>query len=667
MKKRLFVGNLSSTVKQDELREKFARFGKVEDVEVHTRRDESGNPFKTFAYLDMDLSQENLVSCIKTYHGAKWKGSEMLVQVAKESYIQRIQREAKSLQSKKEESSEAALLSQHPNNSGSNRPVCVKVENIEEKFRRLAGQPGHVEKPWAPGAKKRLVANPATDFAKEKASLFEDDDEELGCAPLPRGAPNARAFRDRGGVQPYKSEEAGDPLGWASGGVVSFWETPSRLSGEEKHRADNAKRLASLEQRMAQAKSQKELLRSALTSVDSMAQKNNRKTVFEDSDEEEEAGSSRRPTRPTEATHTLPPAKFSLFDEDSGEELEDGEEQLERDFRLRPHFEGRKGQKVLALQSRIGTDERFRLNERFLESDEDGDNSQDEEGGSGEVGDERSRNLDILRDVLGGQLKEGPKTRPKQVFKDTSRLRFDPAKEASSKFELKPEALPKPRKKKGAEQAPQDAPLPEVSGEQFYEVSSALKNVLDGGRAHAPEETPGFSFSHMFERELGNGDADPFAENERMEGAEEKEYRDNVKSVDKSRLKVNPWEQTPFEHDSSEEEDNGVGAEGAAFAAKAFRQPPAQSSDTMVKEVDDERFATEVDRPLFFFVPGDRRLLEGARFFRCRSDPDTVRENWQAAKAKLLPIMMSKRKLARRAAERKFGKKKGRLGKRRNK
>lgn len=63
MKKRLFVGNLSSTVKQDELREKFERFGHVENVEVHTKRDECGNPFKTFAYLDMELGQENLVSC----------------------------------------------------------------------------------------------------------------------------------------------------------------------------------------------------------------------------------------------------------------------------------------------------------------------------------------------------------------------------------------------------------------------------------------------------------------------------------------------------------------------------------------------------------------------------------------------------------------------------
>ncbi|KAG0420916.1 hypothetical protein HPB47_003175 [Ixodes persulcatus] len=267
MKKRLFVGNLSSTVKQDELREKFERFGHVENVEVHTKRDECGNPFKTFAYLDMELGQENLVSCIKTYHGAKWKGSEMLVQVAKESYIQRIQREAKSLQQKKEESG-AATLSQHANDSGIVHPVRVKVENIEEKFRRLAGQPERVAKSIAPGAKKRLAANSATDFAKAKASLFEDDDEATRVLPSSgvgrlRRTQDASASRDRVGPD----GGGGDPRGWSSGGVVSFWEASGRPSGEEKHQADNAKRLASLERRVAQARSQKELLKSALTSV----------------------------------------------------------------------------------------------------------------------------------------------------------------------------------------------------------------------------------------------------------------------------------------------------------------------------------------------------------------------------------------------------------------
>ncbi|CAN8017757.1 unnamed protein product [Ixodes persulcatus] len=658
MKKRLFVGNLSSTVKQDELREKFERFGHVENVEVHTKRDECGNPFKTFAYLDMELGQENLVSCIKTYHGAKWKGSEMLVQVAKESYIQRIQREAKSLQQKKEESG-AATLSQHANDSGIVHPVRVKVENIEEKFRRLAGQPERVAKSIAPGAKKRLAANSATDFAKAKASLFEDDDEATRVLPSSgvgrlRQTQDASASRDRVGPD----GGGGDPRGWSSGGVVSFWEASGRPSGEEKHQADNAKRLASLERRVAQARSQKELLKSALTSVVKRRRKNAELTGTAENPNFPGRRAQRSTSRVLRGRQLTRPARIppSL-----GRSVAVALERLKK-TRLAPERPSHRSEPVLALQSRIGTDERFRLNERFLESDEDGDDSHVEEVNSADVGDERSRNLNILRDVLGGQLGDGPKTRPKPVFKDTSRLRFDPAKEASSKFEVKSDALPKPKKKKGVEQAPEAAPPPEVSGEQFYEVSGALKSALDVGRAQG---AAGFSFSHLFERKLENGVVDPFAENERTEGVEEEEYRDTVKSVDKSRLKVNPWEQTPFEHDSSEEEEDGVGTEGAAFAAKAARQAMPQSGDAVIKEVDDERFATEVDRPLFFFVPGDRRLLEGARFFRCRSDPDTIRENWQATKAKLLPIMMSKRKLARRAAERKFGKKKAnwRLGK----
>lgn len=66
--------------------------------------------------------------------------------------------------------------------------------------------------------------------------------------------------------------------------------------------------------------------------------------MFEDSDEEE--GNRHRTTGPSAAARTPPLTKFSLFEEDSGEEPADEVEQLERDFRLRPHFEGKKGQKV---------------------------------------------------------------------------------------------------------------------------------------------------------------------------------------------------------------------------------------------------------------------------------------------------------------------------------
>ncbi|KAK8771395.1 hypothetical protein V5799_025361 [Amblyomma americanum] len=64
---------------------------------------------------------------------------------------------------------------------------------------------------------------------------------------------------------------------------------------------------------------------------------------------------------------------------------------------------------------------------------------------------------------------------------------------------------------------------------------------------------------------------------------------------------------------------------------------------------------------------GDTLRNEGAKFFRCQSDPETIRNNFFDGKTALVKLMLSKRKMAKRALERKHGKKVGsqqwRLGK----
>lgn len=60
-------------------------------------------------------------------------------------------------------------------------------------------------------------------------------------------------------------------------------------------------------------------------------------------------------------------ASGRLFD--NSEDEESGSEDDSHRFRIKPQFEGRAGQKLLDLQSRFGTDDRFRMDSRFLESD----------------------------------------------------------------------------------------------------------------------------------------------------------------------------------------------------------------------------------------------------------------------------------------------------------
>lgn len=45
--RRLYVGGLSHTVTQKDLKDRFGKFGDVEDVELRTRRDEDGEECRT--------------------------------------------------------------------------------------------------------------------------------------------------------------------------------------------------------------------------------------------------------------------------------------------------------------------------------------------------------------------------------------------------------------------------------------------------------------------------------------------------------------------------------------------------------------------------------------------------------------------------------------------
>ncbi|GFR70312.1 nucleolar protein 8 [Elysia marginata] len=89
LSKRLFIGGLSENVSESELLERFSRFGKVTDVSLKTRIDEAGAPLKSFAHLNLQGDEASIKKCFSTYQNAKWKGSVMKLQYAKESVLER--------------------------------------------------------------------------------------------------------------------------------------------------------------------------------------------------------------------------------------------------------------------------------------------------------------------------------------------------------------------------------------------------------------------------------------------------------------------------------------------------------------------------------------------------------------------------------------------------
>ena len=92
--KRLFVGGLYEGVSEQDLRLKFKLFGDVKDLEIISRHEaSSGDHIKTFAYLNIGMCEKNFRKCLATYNKCNWKGHVLKVEVAREDYLTRLQKE----------------------------------------------------------------------------------------------------------------------------------------------------------------------------------------------------------------------------------------------------------------------------------------------------------------------------------------------------------------------------------------------------------------------------------------------------------------------------------------------------------------------------------------------------------------------------------------------
>uniref|UniRef100_A0A665VF80 Nucleolar protein 8 n=1 Tax=Echeneis naucrates TaxID=173247 RepID=A0A665VF80_ECHNA len=91
--RRLYIGGLSHSVTQKDLKDRFGKFGDVQDVELRTRRDEEGVPYKTFGYINIDISDADLKKCLTVLNKSKWKGGTLQIETAKESFLHRLSEE----------------------------------------------------------------------------------------------------------------------------------------------------------------------------------------------------------------------------------------------------------------------------------------------------------------------------------------------------------------------------------------------------------------------------------------------------------------------------------------------------------------------------------------------------------------------------------------------
>ncbi|KAK6480725.1 nucleolar protein 8-like [Huso huso] len=463
----------------------------------------------------------------------------------------------------------------------------------------------------------------------------------------------------------------------------------SKPENVRKHQQDNEKRLAALQQRQNEAEEQKKLIQGALSKLDTPETSTSKHILF---DSEEESDRESRQT--DEKTESCSEMKKSLFeeseessDEDQGipnkaelgakefknkaagklfesEDDEDAhsEEDGER-FQIKPQYEGKAGKKLMELQSRFGRDERFRMDSRFLESDnEEFDNTEEimkpNTAEEEELAEEKKKNLEILQNLLhiNVQTAEPSKeTAKKKTFRDVTALHYDPTREEHAAFETKIEEPKKESKAERRRNREEAEKLPEVSKEIYYDVAVDFKEVFSSTKtkvedkaeiawdqevdevsdmdtaaeSQAAQHAFNFLSDTTAENEQSAGFKFSFFGDDPVDEIHEKEDLYKIESLKSAKI---TWQEDQRFQDSSSEEEEDEQESG---------------EKTQITTTDNETLPGK-KMNFFFFLKDDERLKEGPKMF-CRSiNLEEERERWEDSRSLLIEEYRKRHKDARR-------------------
>ncbi|NXW06734.1 NOL8 protein, partial [Fregetta grallaria] len=416
---------------------------------------------------------------------------------------------------------------------------------------------------------------------------------------------------------------------------------------KKKQLQDNQRRLEALEERQKERELQKKLIQGALSNLDSQPAGKHKHIIF-NSDVESEAevdemlkkDASLGNTHDEVSDESAPKTSGRLFE--SSEDEQDGTD--DERFKIKPQFEGKAGEKLLKLQSRFGTDERFRMDARFLESDSEEEETNilkaDEEE---ELAAEKKKNLQILGSLLNINLEHPKSTKTAtsaKKFKDINALRYDPTRQDHAVFERKPSATEKESKAQRKKKREESEKLPEVSKETYYDIAVDLKELFGSSKSKSEknEEIPwdkddtedSTPPDHLGSNDGSNVAQDSsgftfsfFGDVEESAVKEEPYVLETIKPV-----KVT-WQEDPrFQDSSSESDDEPEASESERGKEMQAKIPLCLSRFFSPPWTQSARF--------FFFSKDDERLREGPKLF-CRSvDLSEEKDGWEDKRRLLL-------------------------------
>ncbi|XP_029411911.1 nucleolar protein 8 isoform X2 [Nannospalax galili] len=226
----------------------------------------------------------------------------------------------------------------------------------------------------------------------------------------------------------------------------------SDMNAKDKHAKDNQKRLAALAARQKAREVQKKLVHNALANLDGRPEDKTTHIIFaSDSENEMEKTSIQEQSFPREELveqESMGKASGKLFGS-SDEEDSDSKDDSNR-FNIKPQFEGRAGLKLMDLQLHFGSDERFRMDSRFLESDseEEQEVNENKTTEEEELAAERKKTLNVVQSVLNINLNNPTSkgTVAAKKFKDI--IHYDPTRDDHATYERKQDDKAKESKAK---------------------------------------------------------------------------------------------------------------------------------------------------------------------------------------------------------------------------
>ncbi|XP_054496224.2 nucleolar protein 8 isoform X1 [Agelaius phoeniceus] len=415
----------------------------------------------------------------------------------------------------------------------------------------------------------------------------------------------------------------------------------------EKQLQDNQRRLAALEERHRERELQKKLIQGALSNLDRQPAGQHKHIIF-DSDVEDEAEVDEMLKKDGSLGNghgedkSAPKPSGRLFESSEDEEEDTDDER----FKIKPQFEGKAGEKLLQLQSRFGTDERFRMDARFLESDseEEAETNSVKADEEEELAAERKKNLQILGSLLNINL-EQPKPNKTATsvkkFKDINALRYDPTREDHAVFERKPSATEKESKAKRKKKEESET-LPQVSEEIYYDIAADLKDLF-GSSKKTPEKTEEIPWDKEDAQDSAPDDHfGPLPENDTAQESssfkfsffgdtEELGIKEEPYALGTIKPVKATWQEDPRFQDSSSEGDDEPEMSEIEQDREMFLSLPRTGSARV-----------------FFFSKDDERLREGPKLF-CRSEElSEEKEGWEDRRRLLLEECRKKHKDAKR-------------------